>query len=62
MTTGSVIEDLEELKVQQSSSMCYNMAAIKKIIELILIFSISRPDLLCYQSQRTKLIPKNGNG
>ena len=30
MTTGSVIEDLVEIKVQQSSSMCYNMAAIKK--------------------------------
>ena len=30
MTTGSVIEDLEELQVQQSSSICYNTAAIKK--------------------------------
>ena len=48
MTTGSVIEDLEVLKVQQSSLMCYNMATIKTIIELILIFSISRPDLLCF--------------
>ena len=48
--------------------MSYNMAAIKKKnIELILISSIARPDLFCFgfglnQSQRTKLIPQNGNG